>query len=74
MKEKKKVHGLMLFRMNKTQQSPNYFLCGKVEIITAFVVEWPENFTNDLSNTLKGLQIIFSFSKFLLGSPQILSH
>jgi hypothetical protein len=27
-----------------------------------------------LSNTLKGLQIIFSFSKFLLGSPQILSH
>lgn len=42
--------------------------------ITAFIVKRPENFAYDLANTLKGLEIIFSFTEFLFCSPQVLSH
>lgn len=42
--------------------------------ITAFIVKRPENFAYDLANTLQGLEIVFSFTKFLFCSPQVLSH
>jgi hypothetical protein len=41
--------------------------------ITSFIVKRPENLAYDLANTLKGLEIFFSFIEFLFCSPQVLS-
>lgn len=63
--------------MHKHSENISNSLYMKTEywgVLTAFIIKMSENFSYDLPNALKRLQIIFCFRKLLFCSSHILLH